>query len=446
MKRLKIIFKEKAIPFMFSRTAKNTYIVLFGNSLAMILAFFYTVLLVRVLTLSDFGYYSALFSFLLLVVDIADLGIGSSLARFLPPLKKEYPKMLSFLKSAFIIQIIAVLIIVFFIFITASFISNIIFHSFDKTIYIKIMCLGIFGSALSNFFIYALSAKEKFIRSSIVTLTIASTRFIFLLPLIYFSVVYLLSVVWAQVLSFIVSAVLAFYLVNTKFIFAKRIKGDIKNLLHFASFLGIARSITTISGRLDVIMLMALTDSVRTGIYSTASRVVSLYPLFTASFLTVVGPRISTLKDYKFVKKYLLKIILGTLALIFSIIIFIIIAKPFMLILFGVKSAEAIPVLMLLLISMIFFTGSIPAVALALYYLKKPFILTINSFLQLVVVICGNFFFIPRFGKLGPAYSLIIAYGLSFFVTTAMSIYFFKKSKKVIKKDKFDTITSIETL
>ncbi len=446
MKKLKILIKEIAIPFVFSPTAKNTYIVLFGNSLAMILAFFYTVLLVRTLTLSDFGYYSALFSFLLLVVDIADLGIGSSLARFLPPLKKDPSKMLSFLKSAFIMQIFLVSILVFFIFVTSSFISTIIFHSPDKKLYIKIICLGIFGSVLSNFFIYALSAKEKFIRSSIVTLIIASTRLIFLLPLIYFSTVYLSSVVWAQVLSFIFSAVIAFYLIDPRFIFAKRIKGDIKRLLHFASFLGIARSITTISGRLDVLMLMAFTDSVQTGIYSTASRVVSLYPLFTTSFLTVVGPRVSILQDYAFVKKYLLKIIFGTLSLIVSIIVFIIIAKPFMLILFGIKSIEAIPVLRLLLISMIFFTGSIPAVALALYYLKKPFILTVNSILQLVVVILGNFFFIPRFGKIGPAYSLIIAYGLSFFVTTAMSIYFFRKSKKGIKGDSFDTITPIESL
>lgn len=444
--KLEALVKNTIIPLILSNTAKNTYMILFGNSLAMVLAFFYTVLLVRNLTISDFGYYSALFSLLLLVSDIADLGIGTSLPRFLAPLKNNPSKMLGFLKSAFIAQVSLVSIIVISILIASPYISNILFHNFDKTLYIKIISLGVTGSVLGNFFIYALSAREKFKLASLATLMIAVTRLTFLLPLIYFASVSLFTVVWAQIISFIISAIIAFFLINPEFIFEKRNKGDIKRLFRFASFLGIARSLTTVSGRLDVLMLMAFTNSIETGIYSTAGRVVSLYPLFTTSFLSVIGPRVSTLNDYSSIKRYLLKIIFGTLGLIASIIIFIMIAKPFMLILFGDKSIGAVPVLRLLLISMIFFTGSIPAVALAIYYLKKPFILTVNSVLQLITVIVGNLIFIPEFGRIGPAFSLIAAYGLSFTVTTLMSLYYFRKSKKVIKESGFDTITPIESI
>ena len=92
-----------------SKTARNTYFIFAGNSFAMIFAFVFTVTLARLISLSDFGYFSALLSFLLITSDIADFGIGSSLPRFLPAMEKELPKLYSFLKTAFVIQLIIAL-------------------------------------------------------------------------------------------------------------------------------------------------------------------------------------------------------------------------------------------------------------------------------------------------------------------------------------------------
>ena len=67
-----------------SETARNTYAVFIGNAVSAVLAFIFTVTLVRRLTLSDFGYFSALLSFMLLLTELSDIGIGQSLSSFLP--------------------------------------------------------------------------------------------------------------------------------------------------------------------------------------------------------------------------------------------------------------------------------------------------------------------------------------------------------------------------
>src|SRR5437870_431184 len=89
----------------FSKTARHTYVVFLGNGLSAVLAFVFTVSITRYLNLADFGYFSAVLSFILLITDISDLGISSSLSRFLPTMESTPTKLFSFLKSAFVVQI-----------------------------------------------------------------------------------------------------------------------------------------------------------------------------------------------------------------------------------------------------------------------------------------------------------------------------------------------------
>lgn len=412
---------------IFSRTARRTYLVFIGNGVAMLFAFLFTITSIRLLTLSDFGYFSAVFTFLVLISDLADIGIGSSLSRFLPHLEGHRQKLLSFLKTAFFLQLGVAVSLTIGIFSAASFLSELFFHTTEFAPLFKITALGIGASILANFFQYTLSALQKFLQTSLVAGIGGILRLLFLLVLVPFSLVNLTSVVWTQVIAYISLAIIALFFVGTHFLHEKRNKEDVKNLLHFAFYLGVARSLTAVSSRLDVLMLVAFTNSVETGIYATAARVVSLYPLLAGSFTTVVAPKFATLSKGNELKTFMIKVIGATLGLISSILVLILIAHPFMTILFGEKTAPAVPVFQLLLVAMIFFVAGTPAVVLALYYLKKPHILTINGILQLIIVIAGNFIFIPIFGKFGPAYSLILAYGITFFLTTFMSVGYLRK-------------------
>jgi len=420
------IFKQFS-SLLLSRTAKNTYLVFIGNILSAFFAFLFTLLLIRKFSFSDFGYFSALLSFLLLVSDISDIGIGSSLSRFLPSMEGERIRLLSFLKTSFITQILIAFLVSITLFYFSLSISNILFHTIRLDYLVKVTILGIFFVIILNFIQYVLSARQKFIQLSLLTAIVGLLRLLFLVILILTISVSLTNVVWMQVITFIISVIIAFCFLGIDFLAYKRSPGDFTKLISFASFLGIARAFTAIASRLDVLMLIAITNPNEAGIYSTASRVISIYPLLAGSFSVVIAPRLAAISDKKMMNKYIYKVTVGTAALIGSIIFMIIIAEPFMIMLFGEKTRITVPVFRLLLISMIFFVGSIPAVSLAIYHLKKPQILTINSVLQLLIVFLGNLIFIPRYARYGAGLSLVLAYGMTLFLTSILVYYSYKR-------------------
>lgn len=410
-----------------STTAKNTYLIFLGNLLAVFFAFLFTVSAVRLLSISDFGIYSALWSFLLLISDISDIGIGTSLARFLPPLANEKVRQLSFFKTAFYLQLFIAIILSFGIFMLSGFLSQIIFHDLKLQIAVKIISLGIFASIMSNFLLLSLQAKQKFPQAAFYSAAGGAFRVLLILPLFFMSIISVENLIWTQVLSFLLLGVLGIYFIKLDFLKLKRTAGDVIRLITFAVYLGIARGLTAISSKLDVIMIIALTNSVEAGVYSIASRVISVYPVLAGSFSSVLAPKFASIKNKQELNLFLKKVILATMLLITTIILLIVIAQPFLVILFTQKAYPAVASFRLLLISMIFFVASIPAVSLSIYYLRKPQILTINSIIQLAIVVIGNFILIPKLGGSGAAISLMLAFAITFATTSLLSLYYLKK-------------------
>lgn len=406
-----------------SKTFRNTFLVFLGNGISAFFSFLFTVTLVRQLSLADFGYFSALLSLLFLVTDLSDIGVGSSLSAFLPPMEKTVSKLLSFLKTAFTIQVTIASVVSLLILVFSKNIAVVLFHGLELHGLVKITALGIFTTIMVNFFQFSLSARQRFLQVSFLSSFGSLMRLLLLLVLLVFAAVTLENAVYMQTAAFILLLTMAVILLKLDFINEKIITTDFKKLLSFAYLLGIARGLTALASRLDVLMIIAIKNATEAGIYSTASRVISIYPLLSGSFSTVIAPRLSATTDKKELKTYMYKVILATLGIIVIIVLMMVTAYPFMTVLFGQKAVPAVPVFRYLLLSMIFFVGSIPAVSLAIYYLKKPYILTVNSVLQLVIVVVGNYIFIPRYGRLGASYSLIIAYGVSLLLTSYLAYY-----------------------
>lgn len=415
------------IGLLMTKTAINTYVVFIGNGLSAFFAFIFTVTAFRMMTIEDFGYFSAMLSFLLLISDVSDVGLGSSLSTFLPSLENQKQKLLSFLKTAFFYQTIIAIFVTIILWSISPILSDIFFHNQSYVFLIRVGIVGILCSIFTAFFQNSLSARQKFFQVSILSVFGSLLRVIFLLILIYFSLVNLKNVAWLQVLALFFTGLLAFIFLKWDFLFAERIKSDLSKLIKFSSFLGLARGFTAIASRLDVLMLVSLAGPVEAGIYSTASRVISIYPLLSGSFSTVIAPKISTIQSKADIHRFSYKVIFATLGIIVTIAVLYIIAEPFMIILFSEKARPAVEVFQMLLMAMIFFVASIPAVSLSIYYLRKPQILSINSILQLIIVVVANFYFIPKYGRLGPAYALILSYGITLLTTVILSFYFLKK-------------------
>lgn len=422
---------KRLMDLMLTKTAINTYVVFFGNGLSAFFAFLFFLISFRTMRIEDFGYFSAMLSFLLLVSDLADVGIGSSLSAFLPPLEINLNSLYSFLKTAFLLQIGIAVLLSCVLFILSQFLSNILFHNLNLAWFVRIWILGIFCTIIANFFQYTLSARQKFYQVGFLSAFSSILRVVFIGVLIEFSFVNLFSISWLHVFTFVFTGIAAFLFIKPAFLKAIRIREDLRKLVKFTSFLAISRGLTSLASRLDVLMLISLAGPKEAGIYSIASRVISIYPLLAGSFSMVVAPKMSTIGNKEHLKKFISKVIFGTIGIIASVVFLIIIGKPFMITLFSQKAAPAVPAFKLLLVSMVFFVASIPIVSMTIYYLRKPQILSVNSVIQLLIVVIGNLYFIPKFGTLGPAISLILSYGVTLFTTLGFSLYYLRKKHEV---------------
>ncbi|MDP2860923.1 MAG: oligosaccharide flippase family protein, partial [bacterium] len=74
---------------IFSKTAKSAYITTVGGGLNSFLSFVFTVLVARALTPADFGLFSAVLNLLIVLFVFSDLGLSSSILRFLPSAVKR---------------------------------------------------------------------------------------------------------------------------------------------------------------------------------------------------------------------------------------------------------------------------------------------------------------------------------------------------------------------
>jgi len=406
---------------MFSATARNTYAVFTGNFLSAFFAFIFTVILVRNLSVADFGYFSAFISLMILVSDLSDIGIGSSLSSFLPPMEEKPNRLLSFLKTSFLLQFAISLAVLVFMMFLAPAISQILFHNLDFAMHVRLIGLAISFTIMSNFALFTLVARQRFVQNAVLSAVGGIIRLILLLILLSAFSLTLIKTVQIQLISQLLLVTFAFAMVKFNFLKVKVTPGDLKKLLSFTVFLGIARGLTALSSRLDVLMIISIKNATEAGIYSIAARVISIYPLLSGSFSAVLAPKLSKIKTKPEFNSFLLKIILATFLLTLSTVGMILIAQPFLTVLFGQKAAPAVPVFRLLLVAMLFFVASVPAVSLSIYYLKKPQILTVNAVLQLIVVFFGNLYFIPKFGSFGAAYSLILSYGLTLVLTSMMA-------------------------
>lgn len=413
---------------VFSKTARNTYFVFFGNGLSAFFAFLFTVLYTNNLSWADIGYFSAILSLLLLISDVADMGIGTSLSAFLPPMEAMKGKLLAFLKTAVLLQMVIAIGITGVLLLFSEILGEMLFHTDRVNFLLQISIVGIFFTILANFCQYTLSARQKFMQVAFLSAFGGLVRLFMLSVIFILSAMNLSNTVYIQTLSgFVFLLFSSLFLFKMDFLPVKRLKGDLSKLISFTWLLGIARSLTSIASRLDVLMIISMRGPTEAGIYATASRIILFYPLLTGSFSTVIAPRISVLTEKKLLKQFMSKVILGTVGLLGTVLFLMIFAEPFMVILFPQKGIAAVGVFQLLLMSMFFFVGSIPAVNIAIYFLKKPNILTINSIIQLFLVVCGNLIFIPRFGRFGAAYSLILSYGVTFFLTSFLTYHYFKK-------------------
>lgn len=409
-------------------TAKDTAIIFTTYLTTSILAFFYTVILARAFSPGNLGVFSAVSAFILLTADVLDLGISASLTRFYPEIrhKEGEGKAAFFLGNTFKFQLLITIFLVLLIIPLGPFLSRFMFHSTSFSNLFIFAAIGILATVMLAYSSASLSAQKKFSKVSLIIIT--STLFkLGLMLILFIADKFSLANVTA---SFALAPLIAFSF-SLKFInlsyFKKKFNFHlIRKLLSYSAFIAAARVLSAISSRFDALMLIPLSSAYDAGIYSAAYKIVFTYILFAGSFSTVISPRLSAFRTVKESFPYLKKVIIVVLLMHFSMIIMYFLAPAIVPFILGSKYLPSISVFRGLLLPAALFVATIPTVNFLLFVVKKPQVSAFNTLVQFLVIILGNFYFIPKFGSFGPIYTLTISYGFTLISTIYFSWYFIK--------------------
>jgi O-antigen/teichoic acid export membrane protein len=400
-----------------SATARDTYILFVGNLVSAFFSFLFTLLVARGLSVPEFGVFSAVVNLVTIIVSFSDIGISSGLVSFVAEAyaRKDYRTSKEYIKSALVVRSIIASVLAGIVLIFSSFISN----NFLATNDIK-MAYWVSGLSVAlvfwNIFPPILQAQKRFLQSVIVDLSLVVTRALATFLLLILGGLTLSKALGAFLVSSFFPLVSGLIFVGTGFLLIKARKEVYSKLLKFSGWLGVNKVISSISGRIDVQMLAAVAGATVTGYYSISSKLALFIVVLTSSFSAVLAPRLASFNDKKKEKIYIKKASLVLIPIILGIVVWILIAEPFITILFGQKYLPSVPIFRALAASMIPFILTAPSVPSVIYAMKKPVYIGLFSFFQIAAIFLINFFLIPKIG----AYAPTVAFGA---VHTILAIY-----------------------
>ena len=400
---------DQAFGLAKSQTAKDAYILFSGNVFNAFLGFLFTIVIARALTVSDFGIFSAASNLIIILASLSDLGLSSGLVNFVSHYlgRGERERADEYAKASLLVKVAISAVLSLLVAIFAFYISKNLLATGDKQIAYWVSLISFLMFAWS-FLPNILQARKQFLKSVLVDTFQGLPKVV--IPFVFLSIGILnvRTILAALAVSVVIAGIAGFIFTGVKFLSSKPKKETYLGLAKFSSWLGVNRIISSISGKLDVQMLAAMAGAVATGLYSIPSRLTSFLLVLASSFSAVLAPRMAGFADKSKEKTYIIKATLVTLGIVFLTLVWIIVARPFILILFGQKYLPSVPVFQALAASMIPFILTVPSVTAIIYGMKKTVFIGLFSFFQLAAIFSLNYIFIPRYGPFGPTLTFAI--------------------------------------
>jgi O-antigen/teichoic acid export membrane protein len=400
---------NRAIGYATTRTAKDTYFLFVGNGVSSFFAFIYTIMIARILTVSDFGVFSAATNLVNVIIVLTNLGLVAGMINFVAS-KRDSKTTNKVIKATLIMRVFLLLVISAAMIIFASPISKELLATNKEEITYLVVFMS-FGAIIWNFVPTVLQAKKKFLNSAVTSVVVNISRPTFILILLLFVGQVTLTLVLG---TFALSVLLPSYLMGAVFIGWGFLKSKPKrqlylDIIRFSGWVGVYQVVIAIAGRLDVQMLASYLGAEATGLYSIPQRLGIFIVMLGTSYQNVLAPRFASVTNTKASQEYVKKALLFTIPMVAGVLLWIAFARPFILILFGKKFEPSIKIFRLLALAMIPYIVSIPAISKIIYSIKRPVFIGLFSFVYLLVIFITNIVLIPKMGVYSPTIGMATA-------------------------------------
>jgi len=403
---------------LLKKIANNLFYISLSELISKLLVFLYTLHLSRVLGaegLGKLGFAASVLSFLILFVSIGIDSYGIRTVAQNPTKQKEIVDEIFTLRL-----ILSILIYSLFLFL----IYNLDLSQESKTITI-IYCVSLFGHALNMNWVFLAIEKMKPIAIRQIAVSIVTSICVFLLIDDKDDTIIASAIIgFSTLISLLIVIIYYVFKVDKINLIFKISRAKI--IIYSSITIGISFLITTIYNNVSTYLLGVMIDDdfYQTGIISAAQKFLALGTLSSIilqqAFFTTFSKMNNNLEEGKslFLKFLNIMIILG---LITSIIIFIY-ADKIILIQFGDKFIDSIPVLRILSFNVLLvFLNVLYTTPIVAWHQEKIFMKSVS--IACIFNIILNIILIPHFKAIGVSYIIVFTE----LITNIALVYFFRK-------------------
>lgn len=377
-----------------NRSYQQSVVLTVGTVVNSVLGLVFYILVARRLELGDFGYFSFLLAVGMLGADLCDFGMGTSIIKFIKELD---------------------------------------FRSVSSVVFIQRLVMAIFllGLALiagqfypADFLISAMVAISLLFLSQFTQSLLAWQAFWqYVAANIFGNLVRLclLALLWtgpltagSAILSFaganFLAAILAFSFIAVKIRKFPFNFSDLpvvwRKITKFSNWLGLSFGLSAISSRIDIPLIFFLGGPLQAGIYSSASKLVSVFPQVAAAVEGVFAPKYSAKENLaKHQKDYLLFAVVLAVCLL-ALVPF---SEGLVSLVFGSKYLASIGVLQILLVASALFFLAGPFSTAVLYKFGQSRYHLVASTVGLFTSLLFYFLLVPTLGAIGAALVSLIS-------------------------------------
>ncbi len=391
---------DKIKSLLFSQTSKDTAVSLIGSGIVAGAGVIFTILLARSLEPERFGVYSSLTAILGIISVFADLGIGSSLVYFLPKLPNQRQVLVA---TSFWVQVIVAFAFTLLVSMLAFFNKTVVPGSIPIHLILTGALIGIY--IVNQYAISLLKAEKRFFEASLVQAIDSIGKISLIFMFIIHHQLTIGMALFFNSISAIISTIYALHseLGHLPLIFPKLY---LKKIFKFAKWIGLSRAFGVVVSRVDIILLNLMHSSFSAGIFSASSRVSLVFALIVSALGSVVAPRFSSFTKRSQTIAYLKKLFFLTSGISLLMLLFAVFAKPIILLIFGLKYLDAIPVFIALTIALIPFLFSIITSNPIIYTYNQPDYFAKITIVQVVILLILDILLIPSLGAMAPAISI----------------------------------------
>lgn len=415
---------NKLFTVFFSKTAKNTIITLGGNIFNALVILFINIVVSRVIGPSNFGLFSVALTFYLACFDIFGFGIEQGIVRFVSLYegKGDHVESSKYIRIAFKIRFLTCLLMLFLAAAAPEFLAVKVFNNPSLTSLFTIVFLGQSVALLMSLVVSIYQACQRFVAFSFLYGVTGLIRLILTIGLVFLNLVNPEALLSVFVFSPLATFLIGFYFLPKQFASVKETPETFKNLFNFSKWIILWGITSTIHTKLDIFMIVRILGDYATGIYSAASRLTLGIVWINSSIVQVLTPKYTRSKSNQELLSLIKKGFLGIGPIIIAIIIAIFLSPVIIPLIYGQVYIGAVVILQILLIAMIFFMLSTPAMV-SLTALGKSNVIGIISLFQVPIVFFGNLLLIPSLGIKGAAITSVVSNIFVFFVS-AVYVYY----------------------